>query len=407
VLTGLDQLTNGPDSSSSERKETTIAHHAQEDTQVERDTLLPKTQESTSTESVDGENHHHHTDHSLRVDTVPDTPDQTTHSETTLIVVSGLLRMIDMLDGSSSDMEETTCALLAHKPTMEATQPVDLQDQALTPSIPSPTGDNQDGGTSSSSSSQTTTADTIQNPTMELETSINASTGSRRTHHMLNTSSTDINLTGIAHLANGKADTDTPVKPVDHTLLSITHQSSFIKSSDGLSQLNHGKKITKEELEADTVPDTDNLLSTTDLHLLVLTGLERSTDMPNGSSSDLNPTGIAHHAQDPTMVELAALLPKTPTSTSIESRTGKLQLGDGKNGTEELLSTDTVPDTRNQHSTTEVSELVVTGSEELIEKLDTSSSENNPTGIVHHAHTPTLDTPLLELHTRTQRSTLT
>jgi hypothetical protein len=30
--------------------------------------------------------------------------------------------------------------------------------------------------------------------------------------------------------------------------------------------LNHGRKITKEEPEVDTVPDTDNLLSTTELH---------------------------------------------------------------------------------------------------------------------------------------------
>jgi hypothetical protein len=45
--------------------------------------------------------------------------------------------------------------------------------------------------------------------------------------------------------------------------------------------------------------------------------------------------------------------------------------------------------TRNQHSTTDQFWLVPTGLEKPIHGPDTSSSEKNPTGIAHHAHTLT------------------
>jgi hypothetical protein len=78
---------------------------------------------------------------------------------------------------------------------------------------------------------------------------------------------------------------------------------------------------------------------------------------------------------------------------------------DGRNGTEELLSTDTVLDTRNQPSTTEALLLVPTGLERLIQKPNGSSTDINPTTTAHHAHSGIRDTQLnTQLMTRTQES---
>jgi hypothetical protein len=127
--------------------------------------------------------------------------------------------------------------------------------------------------------------------------------------------------------------------------------------------------------------------------------------MLDTSSSDTNLTGIAHHAHNPTEVETLELNTRTQRSTSTESSDGEHQPSHGANGTEELHSTDTVPDTRNPLSTGEPSNNAVLGLERLTMKPDSSSSENNPTGIAHHAHKPTEEeTP--ELDTRTQESIL-
>jgi len=96
--------------------------------------------------------------------------------------------------------------------------------------------------------------------------------------------------------------------------------------------------------------------------------------MPDTSSSENNLTGIAHHAQTHTEVQLQELLLTTePESTSTESRTGELQLG--REITREFHSTDTAQVTRNLPSTTEASLHVEDGYNKLIRKLNGSSSD--------------------------------
>jgi hypothetical protein len=181
-------------------------------------------------------------------------------------VVNGLPSTTDSPDTSSSDGVETTSALHAQLPILEVDQHQDHQAELTSASTPSKHGDNQDGGLSSQLLNQTITVDIILNPTTVLEISTNATTGSRRMPAMPNISSSDLKETITAHHANGKVDTDTLEPPVDTTLLDTTQLFTSSRSKVGLSQSNHGKKITKEEPEVDTVPDTDNLLSTTELH---------------------------------------------------------------------------------------------------------------------------------------------
>jgi hypothetical protein len=69
--------------------------------------------------------------------------------------------------------------------------------------------------------------------------------------------------------------------------------------------------------------------------------------------------------------------------------------------------TDTALDTESLHSTTELSRTVLDGSDKLIQKLSSSSSDMKVTTIAHHAHKATLDTQLLVLDIRTPRSTST
>jgi hypothetical protein len=73
----------------------------------------------------------------------------------------------------------------------------------------------------------------------------------------------------------------------------------------------------------------------------------------------------------------------------------------------ELQLTDTALDTESLHSTTELLRTVLDGSDKLIQKLSSSSSDMKVTTIAHHAHKATLDIQQQELVTRTPRSTST
>jgi len=73
----------------------------------------------------------------------------------------------------------------------------------------------------------------------------------------------------------------------------------------------------------------------------------------------------------------------------------------------ESTSTDTAQDTRRQAMVSETSISVVTGLEKLILKQDSSSSELNPTGIVHLAHSITRVIPSTLLLTETPEFTST
>jgi len=77
------------------------------------------------------------------------------------------------------------------------------------------------------------------------------------------------------------------------------------------------------------------------------------------------------------------------TCLSIESPDGELLPTNGKSGTRDYTSTDTVPATKRLLLTIDQLKTVLTGLSKLIEKLDTSSSENNPTGIALLAHSTT------------------
>jgi hypothetical protein len=129
--------------------------------------------------------------------------------------------------------------------------------------------------------------------------------------------------------------------------------------------------------------------------------------MLDTSSSERKETITAHLAQEHTLVtQQLELLDKTQESTSTESEAGDNQPGHGKNGTRELLSTDIAQVTNNQPSTTEPSKTAVPGLERPMFMLDTSSSERKETITAPHAQEHTLDTQLLELVTKTQRSIL-
>jgi hypothetical protein len=131
----------------------------------------------------------------------------------------------------------------------------------------------------------------------------------------------------------------------------------------------------------------------------VPTGLDQSTKKLDSSSTDNNPTGIAHHAHTPTLDTQPLELPSmsTPESSSTESSTGEPQLTSGKNGTEESQDTDTAAHTDKHSTSSEPSTNAVPGLDKFNQLPDGSSSENNPTGIAHHAHHNTEDTQLQEL----------
>jgi len=95
----------------------------------------------------------------------------------------------------------------------------------------------------------------------------------------------------------------------------------------------------------------------------------------DGSSSEDNPTGIAHlaqhHTEDQRLPEL--LRTETPESQSMNSDHGQLHLG--YLNTREFTNGDTVVDTRNLPSTTELLNHVVNGYNQLTKKLNGSCTD--------------------------------
>jgi len=124
----------------------------------------------------------------------------------------------------------------------------------------------------------------------------------------------------------------------------------------------------------------------------------------DSSSSECNPTGIAHHAHTPTLdTRPLELHTRTPESSLSESSTGDHQ--PGLESTEELPGTDIATDTETTTTLSESSKTAVLTSERPTQKLNTSSSDINPTGIALLVQNHTLDTRPPELDTRTQEST--
>jgi hypothetical protein len=219
---------------------------------------------------------------------------------------------------------------------------------------------------------------------------------------MLDTSSSDNNPTGIVLHAHQAIEDTQP----QELLLTETPESTSTDLLSGLHQ--NGRETTRELPRIDTVPDTRNQLSTTEVSLHALSGLCQLIRKPDGSSSDTKETTTAHHAHS----HIEDMPPpehhtKTLKSMYIESSDGEHQPTLGKNGIRELPTRDTVPDIESHPTATEPLRLVVSGSNQLMTKPNGSSSENNPTGIAHHAHTPTMDTAPPEPHTITQESSYT
>jgi hypothetical protein len=207
--------------------------------------------------------------------------------------------------------------------------------------------------------------------------------------HMLNISCSDLPETSTAHHAQC-ITTDLPLE------LTVTDLScTSIESKAGDHQPSNGNPPTRESTSTDTALDTRRLHTHSETSQLVVDGLDKLTQKPDGSSGENNPTGTAHHAHIPTEVQpLELLLIRTQESTSTESSDGEHQPTFGKNGTEELLDTDTAQVTEELSTSSEMLELAVTGLNKPIQLLDTSSSENNPTGIAHHAQQDIEDTQL-------------
>jgi hypothetical protein len=119
---------------------------------------------------------------------------------------------------------------------------------------------------------------------------------------------------------------------------------------------------------------------------------------PDTSSSENNLTGTAHHAHCTTREQPNTLLKTLRLeSTFTQSLSGEHQPSNGNNGTRELLITDTAHLTREPCTIPELLNSVENGLETLNQTPDTSSSEDNPTGIAHHAHHHTEDIQLQEL----------
>jgi hypothetical protein len=127
ALTGLDKLMQMPDGSSSEVKETItalLAHKATLDTQLQEQ--ANKTQRSTSMKSLAGQNHKNHGYHTTRELPLDDSASTTQNlfstTELLMLAVLGLNQWTEKLSISSSDLEETTTALHAHRHTKEVTE---------------------------------------------------------------------------------------------------------------------------------------------------------------------------------------------------------------------------------------------------------------------------------------------
>jgi hypothetical protein len=128
----------------------------------------------------------------------------------------------------------------------------------------------------------------------------------------------------------------------------------------------------------------------------VLTGLSKLIEKLDTSSSENNPTGIALLAHSTIRVPLNTLLKtRTPESTSTRiSQDGRNQPSDGKTPTRELHTTDIAQAIPRLCITPELLNNAVNGLETLIQTPDSSSSEDNLTGIAHHAQLHTEVTQL-------------
>jgi hypothetical protein len=167
----------------------------------------------------------------------------------------------------------------------------------------------------------------------------------------------------------------------------------YIESSDGEHQPIHGKNGIRELPTRDTVPDIESLLTTTEPSRLVVSGPNQLMMKPNGSSSENNPTGIAHHAHTPIMdIQLPEPHTITQESSYTESSTGDHQYTHGANSITSKLEEDSAEDTREPTTSSDKSKTVLNGYKWSDHTLDTSTTDINPTGIAHHAHHHTEDT---------------
>jgi hypothetical protein len=134
-------------------------------------------------------------------------------------------------------------------------------------------------------------------------------------------------------------------------------------------------------------------------------GFNKKTEKPDTSSSDMKETITALHAQTHTPdTQLPELDIRTQESTLIESSTGDHQSTHGDTSTEESPREDTATVTRTTTTHSERLKIAVLSSERRNQKLNSSSSEKNPTGIALPAHNHTEDTQPPELQLTTQES---
>jgi hypothetical protein len=110
---------------------------------------------------------------------------------------------------------------------------------------------------------------------------------------------------------------------------------------------------------------------------------------PDISSSESNPTGIAHHAhhltEDQRLQEL--LLTTTPESTFIRFNHGEQH---GSQDGQLFIPTTTAEDTRSLSTATEQSMHAVNGLDLLTKKLNTSCTDSMETSTAHLAQCTTM-----------------
>jgi len=318
----------------------------------------------------------------------------------------GLDKLIHMLDGSSSEVKETTTALLAHKATQDI-KPLELEHRTLeSTSMRSQDGNdqqsqhlhqhqsqnqhhNQDGITENGRELQTTDIALVtRNQSSPREALLIALTGLDKLMQMPDGSSSEVKEIITALLAH-KATLDTQLQEQANK----TQRSTSMKLLAGQNHKNHGYHTTRELLIRDTASTTQNLFSTTELLMLAVLGLNHKTEKLSISSSDHRETTTALHAHRHTEEVTQVLLIRINKSTFMRSLDIHLQSTLGLKSTRELLGTDTALVTRNQHSITEALRTAVLGLEKLIHKPDTSSSEVKETTIALLAHLPTRDIP--------------
>jgi len=162
------------------------------------------------------------------------------------------------------------------------------------------------------------------------------------------------------------------------------------------SSIQDGWEDGQSNIPTSTAMATRRPQPTTEQSMHAVSGLEELTQKPSTSCIDSTLTSIAHHAQCGTLVQLLIQEMMVHTWTSTESWTGDQWPTEVNLNSTESTSTDTVPDTRRPLTVTEMSNSVVTGLRKLIQKLDSSSSDTNLTGIAHLVHS-TIPVPLLTL----------